>query len=59
MRDTYDNSIAIVTFKERSDKLSISSDVDVDLYYDNPVDSHRVHSPALTPSNTPRKNTSI
>jgi transglutaminase-like putative cysteine protease len=38
LRDTYDNSIAIVTFEERSDKLSISSDVDVDLYYDDPVD---------------------
>jgi hypothetical protein len=38
LRDTYDNSIAIVTFAERSDKLSISSEVDVDLYYDNPVE---------------------
>jgi hypothetical protein len=38
LRDTYDNSIAIVTFEERSDKLSILSEVDVDLYNDDPVD---------------------
>ena len=38
LRDTYDNSIAIVSFEDRSDKLNISSEVDVDLYYDNPVE---------------------
>jgi transglutaminase-like putative cysteine protease len=38
LRDTYDNSIAILFFEELSDKLTISSEVDVDLYYDNPVE---------------------
>jgi hypothetical protein len=38
LRDTYDNSIAIVTFEENSDRLRISSEVDVDLYYDDPVE---------------------
>jgi transglutaminase-like putative cysteine protease len=38
LRDVYDNSIAILTFAERSEKLSILSEVDVDLYYDNPID---------------------
>lgn len=36
LRDIYDNSIAILTFQEPSDRLSISSEVDVDLYYDSP-----------------------
>jgi len=35
LRDIYDNSIAILTFEEASDKLSIASEVDVDLYSDN------------------------
>ena len=34
LRDIYDNSIAILTFEGASDKLSIASEVDVDLYYD-------------------------
>jgi len=38
LRDIYDNAIAIVTFEEPSDKLSISSEVDVDLYYDDPIE---------------------
>ena len=38
LRDTYDNSIAILTFEEHSDKLRILSEVDVDLYYDDPVE---------------------
>jgi hypothetical protein len=38
LRDTYDNSIAILTFNELSDRLSISSEVDVELHYDNPVE---------------------
>jgi hypothetical protein len=38
LRDTYDNSIAIVTFDEQSDRLSISSEVDVELHYENPVE---------------------
>jgi len=38
LRDIYDNSIAILTFAEPSEKLSILSEVDVDLYYDNPID---------------------
>jgi len=38
LRDTYDNSIAILSFEELSDKLTISSEVDVDLYYDNPFE---------------------
>ena len=34
LRDVYDNSNAILTFDEKSDKFSIASEVDVDLYYD-------------------------
>ena len=34
LRDAYDNSIAILTFKGKSDRLSLESEVDVDLYYD-------------------------
>src|ERR1700739_2076644 len=35
LRDAYDNSIAILTFQAASSKLSIESEVDVDLYYDS------------------------
>jgi Bacterial transglutaminase-like N-terminal region len=35
LRDIYDNSIAILTFEAASEKLSIASEVDVDLYSDN------------------------
>jgi hypothetical protein len=38
LRDTYDNSIAIVTFHEQADRLSISSEVDVELHYEDPVE---------------------
>jgi transglutaminase-like putative cysteine protease len=38
LRDIYGNSIAVLTFAERSQKLSISSEVDVDLYYDHPIE---------------------
>jgi transglutaminase-like putative cysteine protease len=38
LRDIYDNAIAIVTFEEASDTLSITSEVDVDLYYDDPIE---------------------
>jgi transglutaminase-like putative cysteine protease len=34
LRDIYDNSIAILTFADASDRLRILSEVDVDLYYD-------------------------
>jgi Bacterial transglutaminase-like N-terminal region len=34
LRDVYDNSITILTFDGKSDKLGIASEVDVDLYYD-------------------------
>jgi transglutaminase-like putative cysteine protease len=44
LRDTYDNSIAILTFLTASDTLSVESEVDVDLYYDNlnewPISPH-------------------
>jgi hypothetical protein len=35
LRDANDNSIAILTFQEASNKLSVESVVDVDLYYDS------------------------
>ena len=35
LRDIYDNAIAILTFAEPSDKLSVGSEVDVDVYYDD------------------------
>jgi transglutaminase-like putative cysteine protease len=38
LRDIYGNSIAILTFTEPSQKLSVLSEVDVDLYYDNPIE---------------------
>ena len=38
LRDTYDNSIAILTFEDPSEKLRITSEVDVDLYYDHPIE---------------------
>ena len=44
LRDAYDNSIAILTFEAASSKLSIESEVDVDLYYDSlnewPISPH-------------------
>ena len=59
LRDTYDNSIAILTFEERSDKLRLSSEVDVDLYYDNPSNGLSRRSPTPFPSSTLPKSTSI
>src|SRR5271169_3182971 len=38
LRDVYSNSIAVLTFAKPSQKLSILSEVDVDLYYDNPIE---------------------
>ena len=38
LRDACDNSIAIATFDEPSDRLSISSEVDVELHYEDPVE---------------------
>jgi hypothetical protein len=38
LRDAYDNSIAILTFEERSDKLRVWSEVDVDLFDDDLVE---------------------
>jgi transglutaminase-like putative cysteine protease len=38
LRDIYGNSIAVLTFANPSSKLSILSEVDVDLYYDNPIE---------------------
>jgi transglutaminase-like putative cysteine protease len=43
LRDTYDNSIAILTFHAASDKLSVESEVDVDLYYDSLNDGEMLH----------------
>jgi transglutaminase-like putative cysteine protease len=37
-RDVYGNSIAIITFTEPAAKLSLLSEVDVDLYEDTPID---------------------
>jgi transglutaminase-like putative cysteine protease len=38
LRDIYDNSVALLTFATPSRKLSIVSEVDVALYYDNPIE---------------------
>jgi transglutaminase-like putative cysteine protease len=38
LRDIYDNAIAVLTFSEPSDKLIVASEVDVDLYYDDPIE---------------------
>jgi transglutaminase-like putative cysteine protease len=38
LRDVYGNSIAVLTFAQPSERLSIASEVDVDLYYDNPIE---------------------
>jgi hypothetical protein len=44
LRDTYDNSIAILTFQAASNRLCVESEVDVDLYYDSlnewPISPH-------------------
>jgi hypothetical protein len=36
--DIYGNSIAVIDFQKASRKLSILSEVDADLYYDNPIE---------------------
>jgi len=38
VRDIYGNSIALITFAEPARKLSLFSEVDVDLYDDTPID---------------------
>ena len=38
LRDVYGNSIAIITFAEPARKLSVFSEIDVDLYDDPPID---------------------
>jgi transglutaminase-like putative cysteine protease len=38
LRDIYGNSVAVLTFARPSRTLSVSSEVDVDLYYDNPIE---------------------
>lgn len=38
LRDIYGNSIAVLTFADPAQELSIVSEVDVDLYYDNPIE---------------------
>lgn len=37
VRDVYSNSVAVITFAEPSQKLSILSEVDVDLFDDEPI----------------------
>lgn len=38
LRDIYGNSIAVITFAGPSDRLKILSEIDVDIYDDNPVE---------------------
>lgn len=38
LRDVYGNSIAVITFTEPAQKLSLFSEVNVDLYDDTPID---------------------
>jgi len=38
LRDVYGNSIAVITFTEPARKLSLFSEIDVDLYDDTPID---------------------
>jgi len=38
VRDIYGNSIALITFAEPARKLSLFSELNVDLYYDTPID---------------------
>lgn len=38
LRDTYGNSIAVLNFADPASKLSLFSEVDVDLYEDKPID---------------------
>src|SRR5690242_5836495 len=38
LRDIYGNSIAVLSFEEASPRLSVASEVDVELYDDNPVE---------------------
>lgn len=38
LRDIYGNSLAIITFAERAQKLSVFSEIHVDLYADTPIE---------------------
>ena len=38
LRDIYGNSIAVLTFEESSQRLCVASEVDVELYDDNPIE---------------------
>jgi transglutaminase-like putative cysteine protease len=38
LRDIYGNSIAVLTFEESSQTLCVASEVDVELYDDNPIE---------------------
>lgn len=38
LRDIYSNSIALLTFSQASDKLSVVGEMDVDLHDDNPIE---------------------
>ena len=38
LRDIYGNSIAVLTFEESSQRLSVASEVDVELYDDNRIE---------------------
>ena len=38
LRDIYGNSIAVLTFAAPSQRLSVASDLDVELYDDNPIE---------------------
>src|SRR5262245_29205477 len=38
LRDIYGNSIAVLTFEEASQRLCVASEVDVELYDDNPIE---------------------
>jgi transglutaminase-like putative cysteine protease len=38
LRDIYGNSIAVLTFAEPSQRLCVASEVDVELYDDNPIE---------------------
>jgi hypothetical protein len=59
LRDIYDNAIAILTFAEPSDKLSVGSEVDVDLYYDDPIEWRIAPFARFSPFSILRKSTSI
>jgi hypothetical protein len=58
LRDIYVSAIAVATFEDASDTLRIASEVDVDLYYDEPIEWRIASYAAPSPSSASRQSLS-